>query len=885
MPNPWRWALLRVRALFGRRTLERDMKEELRAHLEQAEERMVARGMSRSDARNAALREFGNVAAIEEDARDARGMRLIESVIADLRFAFRYFARKPLTTTTIVLVLALGIGANTALFSILQAFTMRPAIGVPDIDAHVRIWALQQKTKGAQWELSKLTYPEVEALADRRETFTDLAAWTSHEVIVQAPERSLVRAMVAEFVTPNYWRTLGVSPIAGPGFGNPDGTPDMAAVISYALAEEIFEDPVKAVGERIIVNDLPVRIVGVTAPLFEGAIPENGRPQMWIPLSARTTVTRSSPLSMNNPSFTAFGRIAPSVTHKQATIVARDVVARSLADSVARGGAVRSAEVKSLRSPPPMTTLGEDLIGFAAIGVVGLLILLVACTNVSSLLVASAVGRRHEIAVRLSLGASRARVLRQLLTESALLSILGATLGLAVCWAITTIVSKRESVDIVPDAVTVAFTLVIAIGTGMLFGLSPALHATRTGVASALKDSATSVSRQSRLQRVFVVSQIVFSQPLLVMIAVLLGAIIYDRPEMPQSVLERTITARFRPLLEVGPDGKRPDPVGALARQLATEPSVEMVIPEPAGFAVATITIPSTTGDTARKASFLLEGTAPGYFHVQDMAIVLGRDVALEDTAASDWPVVIGSDFARRHFGSENPVGKTFTATAGWENGVIDSSAVTVVGVYDASLTTKRGKTPSVFTARKQVWARNRLLIRTRGPASAYMPQLRKFIQANAPSLPVTFLATLQDYEKEEKRENFQMMAATTAAGALALSLASIGLFAVISLAVGQRKREIGIRIALGAEPLRVARMFFMSGMRMSALGLLIGLPITVFAVDLALKQGIMIAPLFSMAGVGFGIAAVVLAVAAVSTWFPARKATAVDPALALKAE
>ena len=883
--NPFRWALLRARAILGRRALERDMKEELRAHIEQTEERLMARGMSRADAHNAALREFGNVASIEEDARDARGMRIIESVLADLRFAFRYFARKPLTTITIILVLAMGIGANTALFSILQAFTMRPAIGVPDDKSHIRIWALQQKTRGAKWELSEFTLPEVELLAERREAFTDVAAWTSDEVIIQAPERSLVRGMFAEFVTPNYWRTLGVSPMRGPGFGNPDGTPDMSAVISFALAEEIFEEPAKAVGERIIVNDLPVRIVGVATPMFEGAIPENGRPQIWMPLSARTTVTRASPMSMNETRFTVFGRVAPSVSHAQATVVARDIVARTLSDSVARGGAVRIAEVKSLRSPPPMIVIGEDLIGFAAIGVVGLLILLVACTNVSSLLVASAVGRRHEIAVRLSLGASRARVLRQLLTESALLSLSAATLGLAVCWVITTIVSKHENVDIVPDSVTVTFTMLFAIGTGILFGLSPALHATRTGVASALKDSATSVSRQSRLQRVFVVSQIVFSQPLLVMVAVLIGAIISDRRELPMPVLERTITLVFRPLLTRGPDGRRPDPVGDLGRRLAAEPSVEAVIPQPASFAVATIVLPGGTGDSARKAVMLLEGTAPGYFEMLDMPIVLGRDVSLDDTSAHEWPVVIGSDFARRFFGESSPVGKTFVAATGWENGGIDSSAVTVVGVYDASRNARPGKTARAFTARKQVWARDRLLIRTRGPASAYVPELRKFVQASAPGLPVTFLATLLDHEREEKREDLQRMAATVAAGALALLLASIGLFAVISLAVGQRKREIGIRIALGAEPLRVARMFFASGLRLSIVGLLIGLPITMLAVDVGMKQGVVIVPGFNVALAGFAIALVVVAVAAASTWFPARKAATVDPALALKAE
>ena len=883
--NPLRWAALRGRALLGRRALERDMKEEIRAHLEQAEERLVARGMSRTEAHDAALREFGNVGVIEETARDARGMRTAESVMADIRFALRYFARKPLTTITIVLVLALGIGVNTALFSLLQAFTMRPAPGVPKVDGHVRIWALQQPARGARWELSEFSYPEVEALAERKETFTDVAAWTSDEVIVQARERSLVRGVVAEFVSPSYWRTLGVSIHAGPGYAVPDGRPDLAVVLSHALAEEIFGQATKAVGEQLVVNDVGVRIVGVAPPRFEGAIADNGRPQMWFPVSARNALTPSSPLWLNETRFSVFARLAPSVTHAQASTVALDVTARVPADSAARAGRVRTAQVAPLRAAPPISSLDDDLIGFAAVGVIALLILLVACTNVSSLLVASAVGRRHEIAVRLSLGASRVRLLRQLLTESALLAVAGGTTGLLVCWWITTIVSKREHVDIVPDMVTVGFTMAFALGTGILFGLSPALHATRSDVATALKDSGASATGQSRLQRIFVVSQIVFSQPLLVMIAVLLATIMYDKATMPMSVMERTITARFGSANEWSAMNQRLGTVDELAAEIANESAVLAVVAEPRAFAVTAMhTAP--VADTAKKPfQVLVEGAAPGYFEMLEVPLLLGRDVSLADTNAAEYPIVIGSDLARRIWGEENPIGRRLFATMGWEEGAVDSTAITVIGMYDAAVATTRGTGQRVYTAKGRQWRRDALLVRTRGPASAYVPQLRKFIQASAPGLPVTRLATLLDVDRQGRRERLQMMAASAGAGALALLLASIGLFAVISLAVGQRTREIGIRIALGARPLTVARMFFLSGLRLSALGLLIGLPISIAALRFGLRRGIILAPVSNTPLVGIAIGLVVLAVAAAATWFPARKAATVDPALALKAD
>ena len=862
------------------------MKEELRAHLEQAEERLVARGLSRIDARNAALREFGNVAAIEEDARDARGMRIVESVMADTRFAFRYFARKPLSTITIVLVLALGIGVNTALFSMLQAITMRPAVGVPKDASHVRFWALQQKTRGARWELSDFSYPEIEALASRPETFREVAAWTAEEVIVQSRERGLLRGINAEFVTPNYWRTLGVPIVAGPGYAAADGSRDMAVVISFGLAEEVFGQPANAIGEQVVINDVPVRIVGVAPPGFEGAVTDNGRPQLWFPLSARAEITRSSPAWLNEWRFSVFGRLAPSATHAQATAIARDVTTRLLPDSTARAGVIRNAQVSPLRAAPPVAALDEDLIAFAGAGVVTLLILLVACTNVSSLLIAAAVGRRHEIAVRLSLGASRARILRQLLTESALLSTAGGAAGLLVCWWITTIVSKREHIDMVPDLVTVGFTMAFAIGTGLIFGLSPALHATRAGLASTLKDSGTSSSGSSRLQRVFVVSQIVFSQPLLVIIAVLLLTVAKQKEKIPVSVMERVITATFRPLNETGAKTQSVDAVDALARQIAGEAAVKAVVPEPYPFGVTSLAVSrADTGKASGPFQILIEATAPGYFRMMEIPIVLGRDVMLADTNAAEYPVLVGTDVARQLWGEESPIGKTFRATTGWEHGRVDSASVTVVGVFDAKVAATRDKGRRLFTARGQQWRREALLIRTRGPARAFLPELRKFVQTSAPGVPVTQMATLLDIDRQNKRERLQMIAASSSAGALALLLASIGLFAVIALAVGQRRREIGIRIALGAEPRRVAAMFFRSGLRMSALGLLIGLPISVVALNVALRQGLVTGIAVSWPFLAVSIATVVLAVAAAATWFPARKAATVDPALALKAE
>ena len=892
-----------LRRLFG--GLEADMNEEMRAHLDQAAERLVARGLSPEEARVTARREFGNVTTIEDDARDARGKRWLESFAGDLRFAFRYFARKPLTTATIIIVLALGIGVNTALVSAIQAFTMRPAPAVPKNDAHVRIWGLEQPQKGATWRGRDFTLPELTDLAARAETFSAVAGWTTLDVVSDRHDGSGPRVLRAEFVTPNFFGALGVPMTSGPGFSaSAQDGPDLSVVIAASVAEELFEDPAGAIGQTLHLNDTPLRIVGVAPPRFQGAVPAPGRPELWIPLSARADIGHTAQQALADSALLSlFAKLAPGVTIEQATALARSVATRERAGDAAEPGVVRTAEVVTMRGAPPTTAPDDPLVVYTVFGMIAMLILLVACTNVSSLLVAAAVGRRHEIAVRLSLGASRGRILRQLLTESALLAVAGGAGGLLLFWWLTKLISALPlNVEIAPDVLTVAFTLVFAIGTGLLFGLSPAFHAIRSGVATALRDSGTGATRRSRLQRVFVIAQIVFSQPLLVILALLLVVAVGQREQFPgEHVSRRIVASRFRPLdrpvrtcsvaagCEFVQPVARPQGRGAvaeLAERVAALSGVELVVPEAQAFAVRNVTThPDERGVGPRAHDVIrvhVEGTYPGYFGALEVPIILGRDVALADSAGDDYRIVIGSDFARELWGDANPIGRRLGSTD-WKSGARDSITMVVVGVYDASVPTTRGVDNRVYTAHYKQWRRDALLIRTRGPAQAVVPSLRTFVRAQMPDLPVLSIETLYDVGQRNETESFQLAAAAAAAGALALLLASIGLYAVVSLAVGQRRREIGIRIALGGKPYEVAASFFRSGVRLSVLGLLIGLPVSVLGLKLVIS--FVIAPRMNFPLVGVGIALVVLVVAATATWLPARKAATVDPSLALRVD
>ena len=905
MPNPYlalRLALIRLRAIVFRRSDNDAMQAEMREHLDRATARLVARGMSEAAARLEARREFGNVTVHQEDAREARGTRWIDDIAGDARFALRYFARHKATTAIIVIVIALGTGANTLIFSIFQSEFTRPAPAVPDNSSHARVWARERPTRTAKWQSRGFTQPELAALAARREIFNDVAAWKTDDVILDGGDSTGARAVNAQFVTPNFFGVLGLSLSAGQGLRRDVGDgPDMTAVMAYAMAEQLYGNVAAAIGHRILVNEVPVRVVGVAPPRFQGAVRHMNEPALWIPLSARADIARVSPRWLiDEPSLSIFGRLAPNASREQATALAQQVVVGTLPDSAARVGMARTAEVLGMQAPPPGEATNEMALAFTFILVIGALILLVAWTNVSSLMVAAAVGRRHEIAVRLSLGASRTRLLRQLVTESTLLALTGSAIGLTMAWLQLEYMERTEidAVTITPDVGTFVFVALMALATGILFGLSPALHATRTGVASALRDSGSATSSRSRLQRGFVMAQIALSQPLLLLLGTMLSLVIGQYKPLSPEMSRRVIDVEFRPLEKSGARSQRVEAVDALIPGIAERPEVLAAVPDASAFSIRGLIAPdrklSNAAADTTPTIVHVEGAAPGYLGLVDVPILFGRDVSLGDTAAANYPVVIGSDLARALWGGANPVGRTLASPPlhGLEQ---DSMTMTVVGVYDATrrlpgmtwggASTQTDRPARVYTAHGRQWRHDHVLVRTRGPAAPFIPELQRFLRSRAPSMPLGSMETLAQADERRYVDMLRMSAMTGAGGALALLLASLGLYGVISLAIRQRMREIGIRIAVGALPTRVARMFLASGVRTGLVGLAIGLPVSVAALKIGMAQGIVLAPNVNPYLIGGLVALVLMAVASVATWLPARRAAEVDPARTLRVE
>jgi predicted permease len=893
-------AMRRLRAVLTPRARNDDMQAEMREHLDRATERLIARGMPAADARLAARREFGNMTVIQEEARDARGVRWVDSLRGDLRFAFRYFARHKATVSIIVVVLALATGANAMFFSIFQAEFLRPAPAVPADDTQARVYALERATTTAQWEPRAFTHAELQALAGRRELFADVAAWKDEDIILDAGDSTGARGALAQFVTPNYFNTLGVPLAAGQGFSRiVSDAPDLVAVMAWSVAERMYGNAANAVEQRILVNEVPIRVVGVAPRRFQGAQRNMDEPSLWMPLSARADIGRISPRWLSDePTLSVFARLASGASRAQAGALAQQIVTQTLPDSADRVGMARSAQVLAMHAPSP-DKKQEMLLAFTMFLTIGALILLIGWTNVSSLMVAAAVGRRQEIAVRLSLGASRVRLLRQLVTESTLLALTGAVVGLTVASWVLTYMTRVEidGVDIIPDALTLIFVLGLALASGILFGLSPALHATRAGMATAMRDSGKGSTGRSRLQRGFVVAQITLSLPLLVMLGTILSLVVGEYRPLNPAMSEHVVAVNFRPLQNGGP-GQRREAVDSLVPRIASRAEVMGAASDASAFDVRGIMASHRDGKAAPDSSptiVHLEGVAPGWFTLVGAPVILGRDVSLADTAAPDHPVVIGSDVARRLWGDANPVGRTLASPRLLPGQ--DSISMTVVGVFDATRTlpgmqwegglgAARTNTPArVFTAHGKRWRGDRVLVRTRGPAAPFLPELQRFIRAEAPALPVSGMRTLAQADEQLYRQTVKEAGYAGAGGALALLLASLGLYGVVSLAVQQRTREIGVRIAVGALPTQVTRMFLASGVRLGALALVIGLPLSVAGLHIGMNQGLVIAPGVNPYVVGAGIGVLLLAVAAAATWAPARRAALVDPAITLRQE
>jgi putative ABC transport system permease protein len=563
-----------------------------------------------------------------------------------------------------------------------------------------------------------------------------------------------------------------------------------------------------------------------------------------------------------------------------------------------------SAEVVPLLSANGDPNFHRDVRLMAmSVGLLGLLVLLVACTNVSALLTGLATARRHEIATRLSLGATRLRVLRQLLTESIALAVAAAVGALGLVWVVLTAVDRFLPfipLDLSVSAPAVLFAFGIALPVGVLFGLSPALHASRLALARVTRDSAATIAPgRGRLQRGLVVAQIALTQPLIVLLAAVLVFLVGSYGTMrPTPDADRIATLSLRPLSTVGvrsavgPEARQQlrRALGRIERRITETPGVESVVR--GGGLTPPLTTYAVHPDD-RSASRVPpvvnlhgERAEEEYFRIMGMPLVRGRhfepgDEAVFGPRSPEAPILIGDDLARTLWGTADPIGRRLLPA-------VDTATVRtpfrVVGVYVDPRRTGRGgeEEHTVYFPPDTAHTTGMLLVRTAGPAAGLAPTLRAVAQEEASTM-VAGIRTIADMEAQVQRNYRIISGGIIGAGLIALFLSALGLYAVISFSVGQRLREIAVRIAMGGRERQIVRQFVVDGLRLGVFGLLIGLPLSVlglYTLDAGIGEvSVSLPAVTAIAAVG------VLTVALAAVWLPARRAAAVDPAVTLRGE
>ena len=810
------------------------------------------------------------------------------TLLHDLRYAGRLLRKSPLFTSIAILTLALGIGMNTAVFSAVETMLLRPLPGIPEATRLVQVF---RTWPGFPYgATSPAHYFDVRTRSAG--VFSGIAVWDFAPLNLSAGGRT--DRIMAQMVSANFFATLGVHAARGRTFTADEDTKPGAhpvAVLSHAGWQSVFGGDPQIIGRTILLNGHRYTIVGVTAPDFRGPVPIVV-PVLFVPLMQIAEIEPSSRRHIDDRGsnyLNCIARLQPGVTIERASDRMKAIVAELrevYPDEYKDSGMLLLSQADAGIHPK---FHGTQVALSSVVMAVVVLLLLIACVNVANLFLARARDRGREMAVRLSLGAGRGRLVRQLLTESIVFSLAAGAAGLAVAWGVISLVNRvRLPIDIAIDpdlrlnGTVLLFTLVVALLTGMLFGLMPALQATRPSLVPALKGEAPAGGSRSRMSRPLVVAQMALSLILLVCSG------LFVRNLRAATTLDKGFTSDNLLLAGVDPgmngyDRARTDDFyRRLSQRLADMPSVR-------GFAFADevilglgssdmgVSLPGYTPSKNENMQVNYNVVSPGYFATLDMKLLRGRDFTARDDSSAQKVVVVNKRFVDRFWPGQDGMGKRFRA---------GGRDLTVIGIVATAKYNSLGEEPKPFMYYPLAQDRHTALaihVRTAGDPAAFAPRLRAEVAALDPDLPLTDVRTMNNFLGVALFPARIVGAVLGVFGLLGLILAAVGVYGVMSYSVSQRTREIGIRMAIGAARNEVVRLVMRQGMTLVLLGTAIGLA-GAFAAARLLKgilYGSGALDIVSFTTIPF----ILLGVAMLAIWIPARRAASVDPMRALRSE
>ena len=882
----WNRFRLWLLATLKRTRMEREMDAELRFHIEARAEDLVRSGLPREEALRRARIEFGGIERAKEECRDARGTNMIESLLQDIRFGLRMLRKSPGFTCVAVLTLALGIGANTAIFSYVDAWMIKP-LPYPHAD---RLMIFQSHDKKKGW-----TSDDLESTASfldfekQNTSFEQTALWTgwNFNLTGDGPPELVEGGRVSW----NYFAALGAKAMLGRTFAADEdraGAPHVA-ILSQGLWQGRFASDPKIIGRSITIEGEPYTVVGVMPGTF--LFPLMGIANLWTPLA----LTDKERADRSGSWLIGFGRLKPGVTPEQAGAESAAIFGR-LEKQFPQTNTNLTLLVGSMSDK-----IGEEegttqvMICFAIVG----LVLLIACANVANLMLARATGRTKEFAVRGALGAAKGRLVRQLMTESLLLFFIGGVAGMLIgIWGVRWIESQIPGhvrgyivnyghVDL--DFTTLGFTLGIALLCGLLFGLAPAFENSRLDVNSTLKEVSRQTSggrRSARLRKIFVAAEIALAVVVLISTSLLVESFVISVRSSPGYNAANVMVAQVAlPKTKYAEEWRQrsfSEDVLARVRALPQAASIGAASSVPyGGFGemVEVEAVGKPAPQPGEELSARFTAVSRDYLSTMQIGLVRGRLFNSADEQGNPPSVIIDQTFAEQFWPNEDPIGRQLRFGK-------QHTVCTIVGVVnDIKMYYVRARAErQMYVPLAQFPSANLgFVVRTGGTSEAMAPAIRDAIWAVDRDQPISSVEPLETLISIQNAGNLVLTKLMVFFGVLAMFLGMIGIYGVMAHLVSQRLHEIGIRIALGASPAQVMRMVTGQGLKLALIGVAVGV---LGALGTTKSLGAVLYQVSPSDPPTFlGVAILFAGVALAACWIPARRAMRVDPMVALRYE